>query len=105
MAVPLYVAVSTDTGCFVYGNTTADTHRTAAALMETGIPAAELNKRHFRTKTLKRLRIESRIVEGMELFDGGETAVAAVDRRWWPSWGPTSGTWRISPPLWDRWRA
>ena len=79
MAVPLYVAVSTDTGCFVYGNTTADTHRTAAALMETGIPAAELNKRHFRTKTLKRLRIESRIVEGMELFDGGETAVAAVD--------------------------
>lgn len=47
--------------------------------METGIPAAELNKRHFRTKTLKRLRIESRIVEGMELFDGGETAVAAVD--------------------------
>lgn len=32
MAVPLYVAVSTDTGCFVYGNTTADTHRTAAAL-------------------------------------------------------------------------
>ena len=57
MAVPLYVAVSTDTGCFVYGNTTADTHRTAAALMETGIPAAELNKRHFRTKTLKRLRI------------------------------------------------
>ena len=79
MALPLYVAISTDTGCFVYGNTTADTHRTAAALMETGIPAAELNKRHFRTKTLKRLRIESRIVEGMELFDGGETAVAAVD--------------------------
>lgn len=79
VALPLYVAVSTDTGCFVYGNTTADTHRTAAALMETGIPAAELNKRHFRTKTLKRLRIESRIVEGMELFDGGETAVAAVD--------------------------
>ena len=78
-AVPLYVAVSTDTGCFQYSNTTADTHRTAAALMETGIPAAELNKRHFRTKTLKRLRIESRIVEGMELFDGGETAVAAVD--------------------------
>ena len=79
IAMALYVAISTDTGCFVYTNTTADTHRTAAALMETGIPAAELNKRHFRTKTLKRLRIESRIVEGMELFDGGETAVAAVD--------------------------
>ena len=27
IALPLYVAVSTDTGCFVYSNTTARTHR------------------------------------------------------------------------------
>ena len=27
IALPLYVAVSTDTGCFVYANTTAHTHR------------------------------------------------------------------------------
>lgn len=36
VALPLYVAVSTDTGCFVYSNVTANTHRVAAALMETG---------------------------------------------------------------------
>ena len=35
VALPLYVAVSTDTGCFVYSNVTANTHRVAAALMET----------------------------------------------------------------------
>ena len=29
----LYVAVSTDCGCFVYGNTTAETHRAAAHLI------------------------------------------------------------------------
>ena len=33
IATPLYVAVATDTGCFVYGNTTPHTHRVAAALM------------------------------------------------------------------------
>ena len=33
----LYVALATDTGCFCYANTTAETHRIAAALMETGI--------------------------------------------------------------------
>ena len=33
VAIPLYVAVSTDTGCFVYSNTTANTHRVAAELM------------------------------------------------------------------------
>lgn len=78
IALPLYVAVSTDTGCFVYGNTTPGTHRCAAALMETGIDYKGANKRHFRTKSYKRLRIESRITEDMELFDGGTVAVAAV---------------------------
>ena len=78
IAVPLYVAVSTDCGCFAYGNTTADTHRTAAALIEAGIPLSQLNKRHFRTKTWKRLQIESRIVDSMELHDGGQTALAAI---------------------------
>ena len=37
IALPLYVAVSTDCGCFVYGNTSANTHRVAAALMDTGL--------------------------------------------------------------------
>lgn len=77
-ALPLYVAVSTDTGCFVYSNTTAGTHRVAAALMDAGIDYRGVNKRHFRTKSFKRLRLESMLCEGMELFDGGKTAIAAV---------------------------
>ncbi len=78
IALPLYVAVSTDTGCFVYGNTTPGTHRVAAALMETGIDYRGVNKRHFRTKSFKRLRLESMLCQNMELFDGGRIAVAAV---------------------------
>lgn len=78
IALPLYVAVSTDTGCFVYGNTTPGTHRVAAALMETGIDYRGVNKRHFRTKSFKRLRLESMLCQNMELFDGGKIAVAAV---------------------------
>ena len=33
IALLLYMAIATDTGCFVYSNTTPDTHRIAAALM------------------------------------------------------------------------
>ena len=77
-ALPLYLAVSTDTGCFVYSNTTPDTHRVAAALMDTGIDYRRVNKRHFRTKSFKRLRLESMITQDMELFDNGAIAVAAV---------------------------
>lgn len=78
IALPLYVAVSTDTGCFVYPSTTVNTHRVAAALMETGIDYAGVNKRHFLTKSFKRLKLESMLTESMELYDGGETAIAAV---------------------------
>ena len=77
-ALPLYLAVSTDTGCFVYSNTTPDTHRVAAALMDTGIDYRRVNKRHFRTKSFKRLRLESMITQDMELFDNGTIAIAAV---------------------------
>ena len=58
-ALPLYAAVSTDTGCFVYANTTANTHRVAAELLATGIDYFSVNKRHFRTKTKKRLALEA----------------------------------------------
>jgi phosphoesterase RecJ-like protein len=78
IAVPLYVAVSTDCGCFVYGNTTAATHRIAAELIDCGIPLSQLNKRHFRTKSLKRVKLESAIIEGMELHDNGTIAIACV---------------------------
>lgn len=75
VAQPLYVAISTDTGCFVYGNTTADTHRVAAALMDTGIPTDKLNKLHFRTKSFIRMKLESALVEGMELHENGTVAI------------------------------
>ena len=78
MAAPLYVAIATDTGCFQYSSTTAATHRTAAALMDTGLDVFPLNKKHFRTKTWPRLQVERLIVERMHRYDGGKIAVAPV---------------------------
>lgn len=78
IALPLYLAISTDTGCFVYSNTSPHTHQVAAELMETGIDAFAVNKRHFRTKSYTRLRLESRMIETMDLHDNGETAIAAI---------------------------
>ena len=79
-ALPLYVAVSTDCGCFVYSNTTSATHRVAAALMETGIDVYPVNRKHFRSKSFKRLKLESLLTAGMELRDGGETALVFLTR-------------------------
>ena len=74
VALPLYVALATDCGCFVYSNTSPACHRVAAALMETGFDFYPVNRRHFRTKSLKRLRLEGMLAAGMELFDEGRTA-------------------------------
>ncbi len=89
IATPLYVAVSTDCGCFAYGNTTANTHAVAAELTACGIDLAGLNKRHFRTKSWKRMKLESSILSGMELFDEGTVAVAAVTLHMMDSIGAT----------------
>jgi len=71
VALPLYAAVTTDTGCFVYANTSANTHKVAASLMETGIDFFAVNKRHFRTKTRKRIAIEAGLLGGAEFFHEG----------------------------------
>ncbi len=78
MALPLYVAVATDCGCFAYGNTTAHTHAVAAALLRTGIDFHAVNKTFFRTKTKKRLALEAAMLGGIEYHDRERTAVLAV---------------------------
>ena len=78
MALPLYVAVSTDTGCFVYSNTTPRSHRIAAQLMDCGIDVAPVNKALFRTKSAVRLAMEARMVAGMERCDAGRVVVMQI---------------------------
>lgn len=77
IALPLYVAVSTDCGGFQYGNTTARTHRIAAALMDV-VDVAAVNKTLFRTKSRVRLAMESRMVADMKLFDHQRVVVMEI---------------------------
>jgi len=78
MALPLYVAVSTDTGCYAYNNTTANTHAVAAELMKTGIDHKTVNKVFFRTKTRKRMALEADMLSNMEFFDAGRVVFLYV---------------------------
>ena len=78
IARALYVAVSTDTGCFVYSNVTDRTHRVAAALMEIGCDHIAVNKNHFRTKSAKRLKLEAILMSSIELLQEGTVAIGAI---------------------------
>lgn len=80
-AAKLYVALSTDTGCFEFGNTTADTLRIAALLIEAGAQHRDLNRMLFRTRTRSRIAIEGMIYSGLEFHFSGAVAISTITRK------------------------
>ena len=76
----LYAAVVTDTGCFAYANTTAQTLEVAAKLIKAGAPHKQMNKIFFRTKTKARVKLEAMIFSGMELYFNEEAAIVTITR-------------------------
>jgi phosphoesterase RecJ-like protein len=59
----LYTGISTDTGCFRYTNTTAETMRVAASLMDFGCSTAYINKVMFETKSKAKILIEHAVYD------------------------------------------
>jgi phosphoesterase RecJ-like protein len=76
----LYIAVSTDTGCFRYKNTTSDTLKTAAALVDAGAPNGIINKIIFMTQKKSRLLLESYIISSLSFYKDGELVIAVIDK-------------------------
>lgn len=81
-AEALYVAVSTDTGCFKYSNVSGNTLRVAADLIECGADVAPINKAFFDTKSFARLRLEARLTDSIELYAGGLVGVCTLPQSW-----------------------
>lgn len=82
MAEAIYIAISTDTGCFRFANTTARTFLTAAKAVEHGADIAPINRELFEIKSKGRLQLESRIMANMEFFAGGTVAIACLPQSW-----------------------
>lgn len=80
IADALYVATATDTGCFRFSNTDDHTFRVAAACAKAGARIYELNQELFETVSLTKLKMQSWIVENMELFAEGTMALVAIPK-------------------------
>ena len=74
----LYAAISADTGCFRFSNTTKETHLRAAALVETGIDTAEINRRLFDSKPYLTLVAEKAGFDRLHFYAGGRVAAVAM---------------------------
>ena len=76
----LYIAVSTDTGCFQYMNTNGDTLRAAAKLVDYGAENGKLNVEFFRSVAKERIMLESMIYSEMQFHRNGKIAIALVTK-------------------------
>lgn len=74
----LYAAITTDTGNFAYSNTTPDTLRIAADLLDTGIDLPYLNRCLFRTVPLRKLKLQAVAVNKAQLYEHGRIGISFI---------------------------
>jgi bifunctional oligoribonuclease and PAP phosphatase NrnA len=79
-AEALWVAIVTDTGRFSYSNTTPNTMKAAADLLQTGIQTAEMNHAIYNAMPLRQLRLQGRALEHLETHEEARVALVTLSR-------------------------
>ncbi len=80
MGDALYVGLVTDTGKFMYTNTSPRSHRMAAELIEAGIDAHAIYRRLYEELPYSRLLLLSRALNALQRFDGGVVTATSLTR-------------------------
>jgi bifunctional oligoribonuclease and PAP phosphatase NrnA len=78
IATALYVALVTDTGRFMYENTSPAAHRMAADLIEAGVDVHDIYRRLYERVPLAKLHLVARAVQRIELLDDCQLAVTHI---------------------------
>lgn len=81
-AEALFVAIVTDTGRFMFSNSTPESYRIVAELVEKhGVNVGALTGRIYRSKTANRLRLEAMVTQTLQTRLGGKLSIARVTRQ------------------------
>jgi phosphoesterase RecJ-like protein len=78
MASCVYTGLATDTGCFMFSNTTPTVHRVAAEVMAKGADYTNINRLMFETKTFSYMKLEQMAVSSIESYFDGRVAVMTL---------------------------
>lgn len=80
IASALYVALVSDTGWFQFSNTSAQTLRHAADLMDIGVDTDHLNRLLNQSERAERVALQTRALQSLQLLAGNRLAVMSVSR-------------------------
>lgn len=78
IAMALYVGLVTDTGKFMYENTTPAAHRMAAELIEAGVNVGDIYRRLYERVPPEKLKLVARALDKLERFDDGRLTVTYI---------------------------
>jgi len=78
VAQALYIGLITDTGRFMYENTTARAHLMAAELIEAGVDAGGVYRQLYEGMPIGKLTLLGLALGRLQRFDGGELTLAAL---------------------------
>jgi nanoRNase/pAp phosphatase (c-di-AMP/oligoRNAs hydrolase) len=81
VAEAIFIAVSTDTGWFKYGNADSRIFHTAADLIQIGVKPNEIFRRMYQSFTPSRLKLMTRMLEHLELHANGRVATQYILRK------------------------
>ena len=76
IADALYTGLVTDTGKFMYENTSPEAHRMAAELIEAGVEPHQVHRRLYEDLPFRRLQLLQRALASVERYDDGSITVA-----------------------------
>ncbi len=76
----LYAALISDTGNFAYANTTPETLRIAARLMECGAEHTRINRLIFRTTPLHKKKLLGAVLTKLALYEDGKIGAACLSK-------------------------
>lgn len=80
IALPIYVAILTDTGSFKYDRTTPKVHRIAAELLETGIDTKSVYREVYDQGSANRIKLLGKALNSLTLFCDGKASYMKVTR-------------------------
>jgi len=89
VAEALFVALSTDTGWFKFGNADSRIFKSAASLIDAGARPAEVYRKLYQCVTPARMRLMLRMLNGMQLLHDGQIAVQHIMRKDFDETGAT----------------
>lgn len=78
----IYGGILTDTGGFMFSNTTEETHKIAGKLISLGASFYNLNKKLMLEKDYKRQYLSAKCIENMEFYENGKICVVTVSNEY-----------------------